>query len=687
MSIIDDRAVLVNVLGSERAANAAVAASLAEMDRYYQARSEFPEAAADATFDHRIVHTSAIAELAAALATTYQAVEELLRQWQATTPLVRDAFCEGSIGLPKVRVIREHTLGARWDLMYHLESEIVRCAVTLAPRALGREIDRLLTAADPEWDRESRKWAASTEPKVRVASLARGMGRVSATVTGAESVEMSERIEDELKKICRRDPRSLDQLRAQAVVVLFRKGALTCTCGESECDAEILGDVETVRDRPSPDIEAERSGVPQEPVVASATIAPVSIEGNPGSTDDDGTDDECAGNEGASMRDEPRAESPSLSANPSTSCSCSHARGPTYLIHISADLETILGVGTRAAHMHGYGPIDAATARAMASDSTWQITFTASRKYLDLLTGGEDCLEDDGDWDAPSPSTPSPSTSLPTTSEWAAACQCTCCDRSRMATQRDVQGGTVHGGGRRGREVPGGVVPEGEVSAGGDRARLAEILDEALCRADRTASSFATGIAVPTPGQIRDEVRRVRDLANERAQKAGVVCDLVLGRTRKIRGGFIPADPAQSDERRRDAGSLIDYWRSVVKRDPSNRRAEYPDGHGGHRMPPPGALTYTPGAALAAYVRGQYPVCLHPGCSVPSARCDLDHIVEFDHKNPHAGGWTIRSNLGPFCRLHHNLKTAKAWDVERLPEDVVHLIDPLGNHYFTAPEL
>lgn len=609
MTIVDDRVVLADVLASGRAANAAAAASLADMARYYESRSEYPAAAADAKFDHRTVHTSAIAELAAALATTYQTVDELLRQWWSITPLVRDAFTEGLIGLAEVRKIREHTVGARSDLIFELESEIVRCAVALAPSALGRDIDRLLSDVDPEWDRESRKRAAATERKVRVTPLARGMGRVSTTVTGAESVQMAERIETELKKVCSRDPRSLHQLRAQAVVELFRKGELACECGESDC---AMAPVETARSD--------------------------AAESDPGGGD--ASDGAGKGEDGH------RRNEPSTSARCTCGASGRGATTPTYVLHISADLETVLGIGNRAAHLHGYGPVDAATARAMAADSTWQITFTASRKYLDLLTGGEDCLDDDSDWDPPEPPSGRGSTG---------ACACECCD---------------HG-----------------CSAGKIDKRIFWFLDGARRRQDVTAAEFPDGAVNPSTHEIRNDIRRLRDLANDRARKAGVECDLVLGRTRMIPAGFLPSDPTPSDERRKGAGALIEFWRQVVESNPTRKYAHYPDGHGGHRTPPPGALAYVPGAALAALVRGEHPVCLHPGCSVPSFRCDLDHIVEFDHDDPTAGGWTIRTNLGPFCRLHHNLKTAKAWFTERLPEGVIHLTDPLGNHYFSAPEL
>nr|WP_296776831.1 HNH endonuclease signature motif containing protein [Rhodococcus sp. (in: high G+C Gram-positive bacteria)] len=711
MSIVDDRSVLAEVLGSARVAHAAVAASLADMARFYESRSQYPESATDAKFDDRIVHTSAVAELAAALATTYQVVDELLRQWWALTPLVKDALCEGRFGLQEVRKIREHTLGAHAELVRELESEIVRCAIVLDPPALGREIDRLLNDADPDWDRRSRKRAAATEPKVRITALARGMGRVSATVTGAESVEMAQRIEAELKKVCPRDPRSLDFLRAQAVVVLCRKGSLSCDCGDPDCvlsapdlladdgaqpksgegsdsdPSATPGDIEKPsRDNPDDEDRADRDVADRGMADRDVTDRDAAGEHGPGERGaGEGSDGEDPGSEGpgnpvpgggpggggpggggpdgggpdsggpdgggwsgggvgAEQQGSPAA------AGPTTACTCAadaRSAKPAYVIHISADLETILGVGNRAAHLHGYGPIDAATAREMAADASWQITFTASRKYLDLLTGGDNCLDDVSDWDPPDPPTNSGKST--------AACECTCCDHDCDADDFDN--------------------------------RIAHFLDQAMRRDNNNADEFPDGVSGPTAQERRDDLDRLRELAEDHARKAGTECDLVLGRTRKIPAGFVPPNPPPSGERRRGAGKLIQYWRQIVESNPGKSHAVYADGHGGHRTPPPGALNYTPGAALAALVRAEHPMCMHPGCSVPSARCDLDHIVEFDHDDPAVGGWTIRTNLGPFCRLHHNLKTAKAWFTERLPEGVMHLTDPLGNHYFSAPEL
>ncbi|MDV8021808.1 HNH endonuclease signature motif containing protein [Rhodococcus sp. IEGM 1330] len=151
-----------------------------------------------------------------------------------------------------------------------------------------------------------------------------------------------------------------------------------------------------------------------------------------------------------------------------------------------------------------------------------------------------------------------------------------------------------------------------------------------------------------------------------------------------------PEDTAPPDDAPRSrpgGGTLIERWRTIVESNPLAVHALHPDGHGGMTVPPPGALSYKPSRALATQIRADHPYCLHPGCDVPSDRCDLDHIVEFDRQNPERGGWTIPTNIGPRCRLHHNLKTRKLWRTELLPEGVLHIVDPLGRHYFTAPTL
>jgi len=88
---------------------------------------------------------------------------------------------------------------------------------------------------------------------------------------------------------------------------------------------------------------------------------------------------------------------------------------------------------------------------------------------------------------------------------------------------------------------------------------------------------------------------------------------------------------------------------------------------------------YRPSAKLANFVRAAHPTCRWIGCRQPSARCDLDHTVEYPR------GPTNRRNLGPFCRQHHNAKTHGHWQYHRDPDGTGHLRSPLGHDYDVPP--
>jgi hypothetical protein len=77
---------------------------------------------------------------------------------------------------------------------------------------------------------------------------------------------------------------------------------------------------------------------------------------------------------------------------------------------------------------------------------------------------------------------------------------------------------------------------------------------------------------------------------------------------------------------------------------------------GTRRLVDVGSRRYRPGKRLARYIAAGHGVCGFPGCNARADRCDLDHIVEFRR-----GGRTIRVNIGPVCRAHHNAKTHGGW--------------------------
>jgi hypothetical protein len=106
---------------------------------------------------------------------------------------------------------------------------------------------------------------------------------------------------------------------------------------------------------------------------------------------------------------------------------------------------------------------------------------------------------------------------------------------------------------------------------------------------------------------------------------------------------------------------------------------------------------YRPPAALQELVRSRDLTCAAPGCRMPAARCDLDHVVPYDHGHPdgHGGaGRTREGNLRPCCRRHHRLKTLGDWTAALAPDPdggatpVVVWTSPSGHRWWVrSPEL
>lgn len=96
---------------------------------------------------------------------------------------------------------------------------------------------------------------------------------------------------------------------------------------------------------------------------------------------------------------------------------------------------------------------------------------------------------------------------------------------------------------------------------------------------------------------------------------------------------------------------------------------------------------YVPTDAMDAFVEGRDGVCRFPGCDKPAHRDDKDHVQNYDHDDPDAGGPTVTGNLHCLCRRHHNLKTAKLWDVEAHPDGTEVWTSADGEHrYVTVPQ-
>ena len=95
---------------------------------------------------------------------------------------------------------------------------------------------------------------------------------------------------------------------------------------------------------------------------------------------------------------------------------------------------------------------------------------------------------------------------------------------------------------------------------------------------------------------------------------------------------------------------------------------------------------YKPTASVERWVRMRDRHCIFPGCAMPAARCDLDHITPFNHDMPEAGAATVPQNLQALCRRHHRIKTAGPWRVQRDGQGQVVWSAPTGHRYVTRAE-
>ena len=88
---------------------------------------------------------------------------------------------------------------------------------------------------------------------------------------------------------------------------------------------------------------------------------------------------------------------------------------------------------------------------------------------------------------------------------------------------------------------------------------------------------------------------------------------------------------------------------------------------------------YRPTAAMRSHVEAVDGTCRAPGCTVPAARCDLDHDIPWPH------GPTEVGNLTSKHRAHHNLHTHGHWSAQR-DGDRVRWRTKAGRVYDTYPK-
>jgi hypothetical protein len=91
--------------------------------------------------------------------------------------------------------------------------------------------------------------------------------------------------------------------------------------------------------------------------------------------------------------------------------------------------------------------------------------------------------------------------------------------------------------------------------------------------------------------------------------------------------------------------------------------------------------SYRPTPKIRDFVAARDQTCRNPCCRQPARHADLDHTTAW-----HKGGPTCKCNLGPYCRVHHQIKQLSGWTLTQTRPGHFQLTTPAGRIYATAPD-
>lgn len=545
-------------------------------------------------------------------------------------PLTALRFVTGSFDWSTVVTITSVLHRASDETIAKIEYEVCAAGGRMRPQALRNRIWRLWMKADPVGAAAARETAKSEEVGVRIDRTGPGgIASLIAKITDLEAAEADALITEIVGTVCKRDLRSTGTLRAAGLMALLHgEHSLACQCDRGD-DCPVAGAVDDIPPR----------------------------------------------------------------------------RG--HLLQIVVAVETLLGLSSEPATLPDGTPIDPEVARIVATDAKWQALLTELVEMLkpeqgntgddgsnddgrggdspdtDGLDGGteggpddggpddggpDDCGPDGGGPDGDGPDDGGPDGGGPDG------------DGPDSGGPDDIG---PDGGGSGGRGSPNGGsggttgTPDGPASERpGSRSHSGP---------DQTGFRSGDGLGAqsssfgPFSTAVPSLLRRVVGMG--RVRGAAQLPSVRLGDAHCLP----PAVPLLGEESVRDG--LVARWLAWIAERPERARGIFPDGHGGESAPSRSAVTYRPSARVAAFVRAAYRTCTFPNCDVPAARCQIDHLVPFDHDDPERGGWTIVTNLQPVCVFHHQAKTSGAWSAVMLAGGAILWSNSLGLRRVTLPEL
>ncbi|WP_152530427.1 HNH endonuclease signature motif containing protein [Rhodococcus sp. JG-3] len=522
-------------------------------------------------------------------------------------PLVKTAFEAGDIDLPRVRTVCRILDNLSDDIVKSVEGDIVEAARRSSPGPLEKEIWDILLRVAPEEAAALRDFAK----KFRNVSYAPAgeLARIRAELTAPEAAAAWQLLEEMADTVCVKDPRGKQERLCDAFMArMHGEPRLICLCQREDC--------------PKKDAELPDRRVP--------------------------------------------------------------------LTMITVDIATLIGLLANPAYLAGHGSIDPDLARELARNSQWQILLTEAVTLAEAL-GLAVQNPETGEWErrsaestdttdtTPQPNTTEPEPAQPKSAasnvaEWNAtesnkppAHADTCTDTGTSTATRaaaptdnateksapaDTAAPTTH--------------TEGATKNATDSAERVD--DAGPGPGSAAAQTDSTTVPTPPEPTVDDDTRQRR--RNALASAAALFCTHTpIGRGARHSSALDLPSMIRSNRRimHTPAGiylgnaSLAAALEAAIAADPTLGKSV------GRDPLTDRALIYRPDALTTAAVRLRDRHCRFPGCHRPAARCQIDHVIPFDHANPLGGGWTTVNNLQCLCEYHHSVKTAGYWTAVMLP--------------------
>jgi hypothetical protein len=237
-----DAAVIDAIGVSARAENTACARRLAAIAELYERRQVPVEDGEGRELWRFDVWDAVAAEVAAAQCTTAGAAGGLLHYavcLRERLPRVAAVFATGVIDYRTVRMIVARTLLAvEPEVMAAIDAELAEVIRTWGPMSvtkMAQAVDRIVIAHDPEARRRTQSRARGRHVDI---AHDRDISYLTGELLQSDAALLDRRLSALAHTVCDRDPRTLEQRRADALGALAAGHAgLVCACGMSECTA------------------------------------------------------------------------------------------------------------------------------------------------------------------------------------------------------------------------------------------------------------------------------------------------------------------------------------------------------------------------------------------------------------------------------------------------------------------